>query len=112
MPVTVTVEYVNHTETNDADNFHKFTGHGVQSVKVTCGRYSVNFSSASTYWFYKEENYYVAGCDAKYDPNPLKEVLIFSDGTQKIRLIDFRPDLLREQTLLGWWNGKKRIING
>ncbi len=72
---------------------------------------SVVFDAHSLYWLYKEKDYYVAGCGSvRYSSNHLNEVLIFEDGRQENRKIEFMPDLMHNQVKLGWWNGKKRII--
>ncbi len=77
---------------------------GVQEVRVSANGYSVVFQAASFYWLYPEGEHFVAGCGSvRYDPNPLTEVLVFADGRQEERRVEFMPDLRHEQVKLGWW---------
>ncbi len=106
----VTVEYIDWTApaANIAE-WCNLPSQGVQKVTINNGG-SVSFSDHSLYWLYKEKDYYVAGAGSvRYDPNPLNEVLLFEDGRQENRKIEFMPDLLHDQIKLGWWNGKKRL---
>jgi len=86
---------------------------GVDWVEVDNGG-KVKIASASVYWLYPEKNAFVAGWGSlRYDPNPLTEIVCYSDGTQEERRPSYLPDLQHSQVKLGWWwPGKPRPAYG
>lgn len=90
---------------------HSLCQSGIQSIKAGIKGSYVTFSGASIYWCYNENDYYVMGQGSiKYSRNPLIEVLVFKDGTQKQRSIEYFPDMQIGDIWLGHWNGKE--LNG
>ena len=99
------------TPVTSIEHWCSLPAQGVQSVTISNNGKKVSFADFSLYWLYKEKDYYVAGGGSvRYDPNPLNEVLIFDDGVQKDRPIEFMPDLMHNQVKLGWWDGKPRKL--
>jgi len=80
---------------------------GVQSVAFVNGRYRTEFSGASLYWLYPEDDVWIAGqTGVKYDPNPITEIVMAPDSTQVERQSKYLPDLEHAMVKLGWWNGE------
>lgn len=66
--------------------------------------YSIHIASSSLYWSYTEGNNVIVGWGSvRYDPNPLKEIVILPSGEQQERVIKFMPDLMHSDIKLGWW---------
>jgi hypothetical protein len=80
-------------------------GEGVDRVTVITPAGNREAQSASLYWLYPENDHWVVGeGSVRYDPNPLREVVISPDGTMTERRIDYLPDmLLRRDVKLGHW---------
>lgn len=114
MEVRVRVGYVTGpTLSAEAGDWASLPGEGVDWVEVTNGG-SVRIASASLYWLYPEGDAWVAGWGSvRYDPNPLMEIICYTDGRQIERHIDYMPDLRLVDVKLGhWWPGEPRPPRG
>jgi hypothetical protein len=103
--VAFTIYYVDGEVIEDSGDFWKYTrGDGVDRVVIRNESGASNFGGNSAYWLYQEDDMWVAGqASFRYSPTLPPEVLFFPDGTQKIRRIQYVPDLEHSSVKLGWW---------
>lgn len=110
----VEVTYVNGEQrTGPPELWATWPGEGVDRVTGFNSTGFVQVASASLYWLYREDGYWVLGTGSvRYDPNPLTEI-VWVDSGQLERQVRFMPDLLLRYVKLGhWWPGTSEPVDG
>lgn len=102
---SITVCYVDGTtQSGSIETWPNLRPDGVDRVELLTATGTVVVSAASAYWLYREnENWIIGWASFRYDPNPLCEIIVASDGFQTERQREFAPDLYHQDIKLGWW---------